>query len=73
MTVDPSDPETFADQRPAEEAGMETPEADTAEQHTDLAPQQDDEPDTQADPDTANEADRAEQARVVAIDEDDYR
>ncbi|MER5438869.1 hypothetical protein [Streptomyces sp. NPDC002790] len=72
MTVDPSDPEAFADHSPAE-AGVETPEADTVEQHTDLAPEQDDEPDTQADPDTANEADRAEQARVVAIDEDDYR
>ncbi|MFJ8926958.1 MULTISPECIES: hypothetical protein [unclassified Streptomyces] len=72
MTVDPSDPETFAEHRPAE-AGVETPEADTVEQHTDLAPEQDDEPDMAADPDTANEADRAEQARVVAIDEDDYR
>ncbi|MEB8336359.1 hypothetical protein [Streptomyces endophyticus] len=72
MTVDPSDPETFAERRPAE-VGVETPEADTAEQYTDLAPEQDDEPDPEADPDTANEADRAEQARVVAIDEDDYR
>ncbi|MFZ3596756.1 hypothetical protein [Streptomyces sp. BH104] len=72
MTVDPSDPETFAEPGP-DEAGVEAPEADTAEQHTDLAPEQDDDLDTAADPDTANEADRAEQARVVAIDEDDYR
>ncbi|MET8469628.1 hypothetical protein ABZY90_29725 [Streptomyces sp. NPDC006422] len=72
MTVDPSDPETFTERRPAE-AGVETPEADTAEQRADLVPDEDDEPDTAADPDTANEADRAEQARVVSIDEDDYR
>ncbi|MGY0491943.1 hypothetical protein [Streptomyces sp. WG-D5] len=72
MTVDPTDPETFTEHRPAE-AGVETPEADSAEQLTELAPEQDDEPGTGADPDAANEADRAEQARVVALDEDDYR
>ncbi|WP_372352744.1 hypothetical protein [Streptomyces sp. KL116D] len=72
MTVDPSEPETFTD-RGSEEIDVEAPEADAAEQFTELTPDQDDVPDEAADPDGANEADRAEQARVVALDEDDYR
>ncbi|MER5947054.1 hypothetical protein ABT127_13400 [Streptomyces sp. NPDC001904] len=72
MTVDPSDPATFTDNRPTE-IGVEEPEADAAEQSTELTPQQDDMPGDSADPDSADEADRAEQARVVALDEDDYR
>ncbi|GGR68543.1 hypothetical protein GCM10010252_03110 [Streptomyces aureoverticillatus] len=73
MTVDPSDPDTFAaEQAEEEESSPETPEADSAEQHTDLAPEQDDSL-KDADPNAANEADLAEQARVVSIDEDDYR
>ncbi|MGY0018499.1 hypothetical protein [Streptomyces sp. cg35] len=72
MTVDPSDPETFEESRPPE-IGVEAPEADAAEQLTGLAPDLDDVPAEAADPDGANEADRAEQARVVALDEDDYR
>ncbi|MEV3854464.1 hypothetical protein AB0J38_09075 [Streptomyces sp. NPDC050095] len=72
MSVDPSDPETFTD-RSTPEFDVEAPEADTAEQLTELAPAQDDVPEESADPDGANEADRAEQARVVALDEDDYR
>ncbi|MCX5142734.1 MULTISPECIES: hypothetical protein [unclassified Streptomyces] len=71
MTVDPSDPETFEDVQP-DEPGQETPEADAAEQQAELRPQ-DDEPLTDAGRDSANEADAAEQARVVAQDEDDYR
>ncbi|MEV8016256.1 hypothetical protein AB0O76_07915 [Streptomyces sp. NPDC086554] len=70
MTVDPSDPETF--QVEETESSGETPEADAAEQHTDLAPSQDDSL-QDADQNAANEADLAEQARVVSIDEDDYR
>ncbi|MFI7384283.1 hypothetical protein [Streptomyces sp. NPDC049813] len=72
MTVDPSDPETFATEEPPE-IDVEAPEADTAEQLTEVAPDQDDEPDATARPDSADEGDRAEQARVVALDEDDYR
>ncbi|WP_328331153.1 hypothetical protein [Streptomyces sp. NBC_00455] len=46
--------------------------ADTAEQRKDLTPQEDD-PLTGIDPAKANEADASEQARVVPVDEDDYR
>ncbi|MBZ4017156.1 hypothetical protein [Streptomyces purpurogeneiscleroticus] len=71
MPVDPTDPETF-DKDEAAEIDAEAPEADAQEQLTDIAPHQDDAL-TGGDPDTANEADRAEQARVVELDEDDYR
>lgn len=61
MTVDPSDPATFEDESDTP-FDVEAPEDDiTDEQPTDL------------DPDKANEADVAEQARVVDLDEDDYR
>jgi len=83
MTVDPSDPETFAAEETTattaasgisdiSDLSTETPEADAAEQHTDLAPRDDDSLQG-ADTDAANEADLAEQARVVSLDEDDYR
>ncbi|MFF4184883.1 hypothetical protein ACFYZ9_16950 [Streptomyces sp. NPDC001691] len=73
MSVDPSDPETFqeVDDESAELSG-ETNEADAAEQHTDVR-QDRDEPLSRVDPEVANEADAVEQARVVALDEDDYR
>ncbi|PZH00709.1 hypothetical protein C1I97_22875 [Streptomyces sp. NTH33] len=69
MAFDPTDPETFEDD--ATEIDVEAPENDAAEQLADVAPDRD-EPLT-GDPDRANEADLAEQARVVSIDEDDYR
>ncbi|MFG3104670.1 hypothetical protein ACGFZL_29715 [Streptomyces sp. NPDC048182] len=73
MTVDPTDPETFAAaEREPEEVDVEAPDADAAEQQAELAPRRDD-PLTEADPDHANEADLAEQARVVSQDEDEYR
>ncbi|WP_329267053.1 hypothetical protein OIE43_14335 [Streptomyces pseudovenezuelae] len=77
MTYDPTDPETFTDPEAFEgddavEIAVEAPEVDAAEQHTDLTPDRDD-PLTGVDPDRANEADLVEQARVVSIDEDDYR
>ncbi|KOG46689.1 hypothetical protein [Streptomyces decoyicus] len=72
MRVDPTDPETFEEQSDAAEFDIEAPEADTAEQYADLAPRSD-EPLTGTDPDEANEADRAEQARVVELNEDEYR
>ncbi|GHB20087.1 MULTISPECIES: hypothetical protein [Streptomyces] len=71
MTVDPTDPETIEESDDTE-IGVEAPEADAAEQHADLAPHRD-EPLTDADKDSADEADLAEQARVVELDEDDYR
>ena len=71
MTVDPSDPDIL-DEPEETEFDVEAPEADTAEQHTDVAPHRDERP-TGVDPDSANEADRIEQGRVVELDEDDYR
>ncbi|MEY9912163.1 hypothetical protein ABIA35_008422 [Catenulispora sp. MAP12-49] len=73
MPVDPMHPDTYdEDGTGAVELDAEVPEADAAEQHTDLAPQGDDVL-ARVDLDVANEADAVEQARVVAIDEDDYR
>ncbi|MGW0335149.1 hypothetical protein ACWD0J_25320 [Streptomyces sp. NPDC003011] len=74
MTVDPSDPETFVheDTEKDEEFAVEAPEADAAEQSAELAPDRDD-PLTGVDPDRGSEADLVEQARVVSLDEDDYR
>lgn len=73
MAVDPTDPETFVDDTEgAEEFDVEAPEVDAAEQQADVAPDRDD-PLTGVDPDRASEADLIEQARVVSIDEDDYR
>lgn len=72
MSVDPTDPDTFRTPEPEAPADVEAPEADAAEQHTDLAPSGDDSLEG-ADPASANEADLAEQARVVSLDEDDYR
>ncbi|MER7404448.1 hypothetical protein ABT373_18605 [Streptomyces sp. NPDC000070] len=73
MAVDPTDPETFeAEDAPETPDDVEAPEVDAAEQHTDVAPNRDD-PLTRVDPDRANEADLVEQARIVTLDEDDYR
>ncbi|WP_053852938.1 hypothetical protein [Streptomyces sp. NRRL B-24085] len=77
MAYDPTDPEVFADSEAFEEddaveLDVEAPEGDAAEQHTDIAPRSDD-PLTGVDPDRANEADLVEQARIVSLDEDDYR
>lgn len=71
MTVDPSDPESFQGVQP-DDPDHEAPDADAAEQQTELRPE-DDEPLTEVDRNRANEADAAEQARVVPQDEDDYR
>ncbi|BBC33150.1 hypothetical protein SGFS_044440 [Streptomyces graminofaciens] len=72
MAVDPTDPDTFEVEETAEEIDFEAPEVDAAEQHTDITEDRDD-PLTGTDRDSANEADLAEQARVVSLDEDDYR
>lgn len=73
MSVDPTDPDTFEeeDEDLVASRDEEVPEADASEQHTDVRPEHD-EP-LHIDRDAANEADAAEQARVVALDEDDYR
>ncbi|MEU8435046.1 hypothetical protein AB0F18_19390 [Streptomyces sp. NPDC029216] len=71
MTVDPAEPDTFRD-RFADGLDAEAPEADAAEQHADIQPQEDD-PLTGGDRGEAPEADAAEQARVVPLDEEDYR
>ncbi|MCM2576174.1 hypothetical protein [Streptomyces meridianus] len=73
MPVDPTDPATFADDVPQEVGvDLEAPEADAAEQMTDLLPQED-QPLSDRDLEDANPADAIEQARVVGEDEDDYR
>ncbi|MFD0211780.1 hypothetical protein ACFVH9_22405 [Streptomyces hirsutus] len=75
MATDPTDPETFEESNDVDEGleyGIEAPEADAAEQLAELTPDRDD-PLTGADADRANEADLAEQARIVSLDEDDYR
>ncbi|KAA6214151.1 hypothetical protein CP973_34035 [Streptomyces albofaciens JCM 4342] len=72
MPVDPTDPDTFEDETDTTEFDVEAPEADAAEQHADVGRPQD-APLTGIDPAAANEADVAEQARVVELDEDDYR
>ncbi|QDY81236.1 hypothetical protein FQU76_22950 [Streptomyces qinzhouensis] len=56
---------------PADRPDEEVPEADAAEQRTEVRPERDDPP--RIDRDRANEADAVEQARVVTQDEDDYR
>ncbi|MFB7025948.1 MULTISPECIES: hypothetical protein [unclassified Streptomyces] len=71
MTVDPTEPDTFAEEEVVE-LDEETPEADAAEQHAELRPHRD-EPLTHVERESANEADASEQARVVELDEDDYR
>ncbi|MFF4601624.1 hypothetical protein ACFY12_02545 [Streptomyces sp. NPDC001339] len=75
MPVDPTDPDTFEDLEDTDAADIdvEAPEADAAEQHAELAPHHDNSLPAGADPDSANEADRAEQARVVELNEDEYR
>ncbi|GGS91023.1 hypothetical protein [Streptomyces chromofuscus] len=74
MAVDPTDPETFVDEEIEEvqEFDVEAPPVDAAEQHTDIAQDRDD-PLTGVEPDRGSEADLVEQARVVSLDEDDYR
>ncbi|GGQ59811.1 hypothetical protein ACFY83_11580 [Streptomyces althioticus] len=75
MAVDPTDPETFEEDKDVQEGveyDVEAPVVDAAEQQTAVRPEEDD-PLEEVDPDRANEADLVEQARVVQLDEDDYR
>ncbi|KUN85158.1 hypothetical protein [Streptomyces griseoruber] len=73
MAIDPTDPETFAEEDDDfGEIDVEAPENAAAEEYADGAPGRDD-PLEDVDPARANEADLVEQARVVSLDEDDYR
>src|ERR1041384_2766259 len=84
MAVDPTNSEIFEEikntenaedyegEESATEFDVEAPEADAAEQHTDVTPQHDTRL-TGENADRASEADLVEQARVVKLDEDDYR
>ncbi|MEV5147845.1 hypothetical protein AB0L14_26490 [Streptomyces sp. NPDC052727] len=77
MAYDPTEPDAIEDIDDLEtdaavERDVEAPEVDAAEQHADIAPDRDD-PLTGVDPSRGNEADLVEQARVVSLDEDDYR
>lgn len=76
MSIDPTDPDTFEDsvENTDETAvhDVEAPEADTAEQHREVIARRDEPPRTDEFVE-ANEVDRAEQARVVEVDEEDYR
>lgn len=71
MTVDPAEPDTFREPFP-DALDAEAPEADVAEQLTDLRPDEDD-PVSGEERGEAADGDAAEQARVVPLDEDDYR
>ncbi|MEU0985229.1 hypothetical protein [Streptomyces sp. NPDC005953] len=79
MAIDPTDPETVYEAE-RENAGTgstdgtdtDAPEADAAEQESEVRPEHDDPP-PHIDKDHVNEADAVEQARVVTLDEDDYR
>ncbi|MFG2119505.1 hypothetical protein [Streptomyces sp. NPDC048710] len=73
MPNNPIEPDVIED-LPADDTpsiDVEAPEGDAVEQNADVTPERDD-PLT-GDPDRGNEADLIEQARVVAIDEEDYR
>lgn len=74
MAYDPIEPDVIedleADDTPL--IDVEATEGDAVEQHADVAPDRDD-PLTGVDPDRGNEADLIEQARVVTLDEEDYR
>ncbi|MGX1881105.1 hypothetical protein [Streptomyces sp. NPDC055287] len=75
MSVDPTDPETFADVGSSDEPDElddDASEADAAEQRTEWQQTHDDRP-TGIDTGEAADGDAAEQARVVTVDEDDYR
>ncbi len=71
MSVDPAEPDTFRNQL-REALDAEAPEADAAEQQAELQPDDDDRV-TGVDRDEAADGDAVEQARVVTLDEEDYR
>ncbi|MBB1246468.1 hypothetical protein GL263_23365 [Streptomyces durbertensis] len=74
MPVDPSNPDTYEDVNDADYGvtDPEAPEADTAEQRAEVMENRD-VPLSERELVEADPADAAEQARVVELDEDDYR
>ncbi|OEU85511.1 hypothetical protein DB35_14350 [Streptomyces abyssalis] len=76
MSVEPTDPEDFEDTYEAEPdeepADPEAPPEDAAEQHAELLRQRE-MPITGREDIEADPADAAEQARVVEVNEDEYR
>jgi hypothetical protein len=71
MPIDPTEPETV-EELLEREPGVEAPEADAAEQRTEIRQHRDLPPESTPAAD-ADPADVAEQGRVVELDEDDYR
>lgn len=53
--------------------GLESPDADSAEQDQDAFPETDEPGDSVETPLEANQADAAEQARELAVDDEEYR
>lgn len=71
--IDPEDYEDTYEEEPAEgNAGIETPPEDAAEQQADLLRQREAPITGRGDPEV-DPADAAEQARVVELNEDEYR
>ncbi|WP_028811789.1 hypothetical protein [Streptomyces flavidovirens] len=75
MSLDPTDPDTFEAEESLDEPDEldnDASEADAAEQRKEWQEAHDDRP-TGIDTGEATDGDAAEQARVVTVDEDDYR
>ncbi|MGW4222290.1 hypothetical protein ACWEG1_02430 [Streptomyces bauhiniae] len=75
MAHEPTEPDEIESHDDDTESGIEdveAPEHDAAEQRAPLVEERD-EPLTEVDPDRGSEGDLIEQARVVRIDEEDYR
>jgi hypothetical protein len=53
--------------------GLESPDADSAEQDQDVFPETDEDEDKVEIPLEANQADAAEQARQLSLDDEEYR
>ncbi|MYV38443.1 hypothetical protein GT030_06055 [Streptomyces sp. SID1328] len=70
--IEPDEIESADDDAESEIADVEAPEPDAAEQRAPLTEERD-EPLTEVDPARGSEGDLIEQARVVRIDEEDYR
>lgn len=75
MTVDPQDPDTFDEpaRRTPGRPGVETPEADAAEQHTEVEQHDEEVTPRESRGAEVDPADAAEQARIVEENEDEYR